>query len=504
MPCFVHHVRSVWRFTVRAASRGSRAAIIPLVALAAAPAARADTADAKSAIVRIHSATELPYSRTLQLGIGRAMIIELPVDAQDIIITEPKTIDATVTTQRRILVSAKAAGISNLFVMGRDGRRLVVLDITVKKDMTELSRLLAELLPSSKIKLSASGEGIVMSGSAATPADASRAAEVVAQHLGGGGKVVNLLTTGAKEQVMLKVTVAELQRDAVRRLGVNLPEALLKAGNVTFAKVMANNFPVSATIATAAGFNGAGTIPTVATGTALQGSVTGSSGSVSAILESFERSGLSRTLAEPTLLAVSGESAKFHAGGEFPIPVATENNTIAVSWKQFGVNIAFTPFVLSEGRISLKVAAEVSELSTQGAVTTPVLSIPAVQTRKAETVVEMPSGSALAMAGLLSEQTRQNADGIPELKNMPVLGALFRSKDYRNNQSELVIMVTPYIVRPTDPNQLSRPDEGFLMPSPLRGLLLGHLNRVYSELPRDALKGEYGYIVEYPEAGVKD
>ena len=464
---------------------------------------RADTLDGRSSIVRIQTPAELPYTRSVNLGVGRAMIIELPVDAQDVIISEPKTVDATVSTARRILVNAKATGVSNIFVMGRDGRRLVILDVTVKKDLTEISKLLAELVPGSKIKLSATGEGVVMSGAVVAPADASRAAEIVGQYVG-GGKVVNLLTTGAKEQVMLKVTVAELQRDAVRRLGVNLPEALMKAGNFTFTKVMANNFPVSGTIAAAAGFNGSGTVPSVVTGTALQGSLQNGGNNISAILESFERTGLSRTLAEPTLIAVSGESAKFHAGGEFPIPVATENNTIAVSWKQFGVNVSFTPYVLSEGRISLKVAAEVSELSTQGAVTTQILSIPAVQTRRAETVVEMPSGSALAMAGLLSEQTRQNSDGIPELKNMPILGSLFRSKDYRNNQSELVILVTPYIVRPTDPQQLSRPDEGFLMPSPLKGLLLGHLNRVYSELPRDALKGEYGYIVEYPDHGVKD
>ena len=168
----------------------------------------------------------------------------------------------------------------------------------------------------------------------------------------------------------------------------------------------------------------------------------------------------------------------------------------------FGVSVDFPPFVLSDGRISLKVKAEVSELSTQGAVTLSSISIPAIQVRRAETVVEMPSGSALAMAGLLSDQTRQNIDGVPELRNLPVLGQLFR-QDYRNNQSELVILVTPFIVRPTDQDKVSRPNEGLVPPSPLRGLVYGHLHRVYSKLPPQTLNGDYGFIVEYPDHGVK-
>ena len=315
--------------------------------------------------------------------------------------------------------------------------------------------------------------------------------------------MVNLITTAAKEQVMLKITVAEFQREAIRRMGVNLPEAIAKAGAFTFTKVMQNGFPVSAVTSLPSVFAGAGKPAFVDTGTVLQGTAGWNGNSVSAMLEAFERAGLSRTLAEPTLIAISGEAAKFHAGGEFPIPIAVKDGTITVNWKQFGVSVDFTPLVLSEGRISLKVKAEVSELSTQGAVTLSSISIPAIQVRRAETVVEMASGSALAMAGLLSEQTRQNIDGVPELRNLPVLGALFRSKDFRNNQSELVILVTPFLVRPTDQEQLSRPDEGLVPPSPLRSLLLGHLHRVYTKLPPQTLSGDHGFIVEYPEHGVK-
>jgi pilus assembly protein CpaC len=472
------------------------------IAMSAPARAQSESLEGRSSIMRI-TAAELPVARNVILGLGKAMIFELPVDAQDAILSEPKTLEATVLTARRVLLFAKAPGVSNVFVMGRDGRKLLILDVTVKKDLSDLAKLLHSLLPGSRVKVASTGEGIVLSGTVSAPADASRAAEIAGQYVT-TGKVVNLLTAGSKEQVMLKVTVAEIQRDAIRRLGINLPEAVANAGAFTFSKVIANNFPASATTAVGAAFTGAGNVPAVASGSVLQGSTSWNGNRVSTMLESLERVGLSRTLAEPTLVAISGEPAKFHAGGEFPIPVAIENGAITVSWKPFGVSVAFTPFVLSEGRISLKVAAEVSELSTQGAVATTAISIPAVTVRRAETVVEMPSGSALAMAGLLSDQTRQNIDGVPELKNIPVLGALFKSKDYKNSQSELVIMVTPYVVRPTEPDQLSRPDEGLLPPSPLRGLLLGHLNRVYTELPRDVIKGDYGYIVDPPEHGVKD
>ncbi len=457
-----------------------------------------------TSILRITSDDILPVARRAVLGLHKAMMVELPVDAQDAIISDPNTIDASVLTARRVLIYAKAFGDANVFLLGRDGRKLLVLDLSIKQDLGDLTGMLQKLLPGSRIKLTASGDGVVLSGTVANGIDAARAEEIAAQYFK-GAKVVNLISAGSKEQVMLKITVAEFQREAIRRLGINLPQLITKAGAFTFAKVMQNGFPVSAVTALPSVFAGPGKPPLVDQGAALQATAAwGGGNTVSAALESFERAGLSRTLAEPTLIAISGESAKFTAGGEFPVPVSQQNNTISVVWKTFGVNVAFTPLVLSEGRISLKVAAEVSELSTQGAVTSQTISIPAVQLRRAETVVEMPSGSSLAMAGLLSEQTRQNVDGVPELKNIPILGALFRSKDYKNNQSELVILVTPYLVRPTDQNQLSRPDEGLLPPSPLRGIVHGHLHRVYNnKVPSQALSGDYGFIVDYPDHGVK-
>jgi pilus assembly protein CpaC len=478
--------------------------VLTCVAMLGSPvwAQKSSPADAAS-VLRFDDASQLPAQRKMTLSLNKAMLVELPVDDQDVIVSHPETVDATVLTARRVMLIGKAAGQSNIFFMGKNGRKLLVLDLTVRRDSGELSDLLRALIPGSHIKVTTPGDGLVLSGRVARAADAGRAEEI-AKEFAKKGNVVNLITVAEKEQVLLKVTVAEIQREAIKRLGVNLPEALAKSGAFTFTKVIQNGFPVTSAVATAAGFAGAGQVPVLSNGSALQASANWNGNSASAIIESFERAGLSRTLAEPTLTAISGETAKFLAGGEFPVPISNQNNTITVEWKSFGVSVSFTPFVLAEGRINLKVAAEVSELTSQGAVSVQGLSVPAIQVRRAETTVEMPSGSVLAMAGLLSDQTRQGIDGVPELRNVPILGALFRSKDYRNSQSELVILVTPYIVRPTDADALSRPDDGFAPASDLRGLFLGTLNRIYSptgKLAAGTGKGDLGFIVEYPEYG---
>ncbi|MDZ4842004.1 MAG: type II and III secretion system protein family protein [Hyphomicrobium aestuarii] len=482
-----------------------------LLMAAMAPPATADGGIDSSSMLRIATTVELPVSRKLTLGLNRGIIIELPTDVQDVVISSPGLVEATVLTARRISLAARTVGEGNVFFLGKDGRRLVTLDLVVNRDVKDLADTLRQHLPGSKLKLQGSGDGVIISGTVAKPEDASRAEQLAKMHLK-GATIVNLIATHEKEQVLLKVTVAEVNRDAVRRLGVNLPEAIVKAGDVTFAKVIQNSFPVTAAVAPQAIFNppflgapGGPFPPTVFSGTALQGSADlGNGKRITSIIEAFERVGLARTLAEPTLTAISGQTAKFHAGGEFPIPVSQENNTISVEWKPFGVQISFTPSVLSEGRIGLKIAAEVSELSSEGAVAIGSISIRAISLRKAETTVEMPSGSSLAIAGLLSDQVRQSVEGVPELRSLPILGALFRSKDYQDRKSELLIMVTPIIVRPTDPREFSKPGDGLAAPSDLKGQFYGSLNRIYGptkQLAGGASTKDAGFIVEYPDYG---
>ena len=213
----------------------------------------------------------------------------------------------------------------------------------------------------------------------------------------------------------------------------------------------------------------------------------------------MERDGLLKTLAEPNLTAISGEPATFLAGGEFPIPVVETLGQVSVEFKEFGIGVAFTPIVLSEGRISLKIETEVSELTNDGAVVLNSISIPALKKREAKSTVELPSGGSIALAGLLSQDTRQDIDGFPGLKDVPILGTLFRSRDFQNSETELVIIVTPYIVRPTARRDLARPDDGLNAATDRKANFLGHINRVYGRggpAPVGDLKGDYGFIVE--------
>jgi pilus assembly protein CpaC len=331
--------------------------------------------------------------------------------------------------------------------------------------------------------------------------------------------IINLLTIEGEEQVMLQVVVAEVQRSIMKQFGINLG-AQINSGNFVTNLLTENALPLTA----AAGL-GKLPIPGLGTGSGAgclsggtlcswnQGPSSGTYGnsgfnggfgtgsaSMNYAMRMLERDGLIRTLAEPNLTAVSGETAKFLAGGEYPIPVVDASGQQSVSYKEFGVGVAFTPVVLSEGRISLKIETEVSELTDVGAVTLSSISIPALKKRQAKSTVELPSGGTLALAGLLSEDTRKNIDGFPGLKDVPVLGTLFRSNDFIKSETELVVLVTPYMVKPVARQKLAKPDDGFAPASDLKFNFLGHLNRVYGKdipPPHAGLKdGGVGFIID--------
>jgi pilus assembly protein CpaC len=367
---------------------------------------------------------------------------------------------------------------------------------------------------------SANGEG---GANGVTPASSSR---------GLGGKesdrqsdkpVINLLSVEGEEQVQLRVHVAEVSRSVLKQFGINVG-AQINAGSFSTSVLSQNSLPLTAAaglgklaipgIGTAA--IEAGKAVSCATSGVLCNYNPGPSGSfggsgtsggfdlggnnrISQAMQALERNGLIRTLAEPNLTAVSGESAKFLAGGEYPIPTVDSTGSVSVTFKEFGIGVAFTPIVLSEGRISLKIETEVSELSNDGAVTLSNITIPALKKRQAKSTVELPSGGSIALAGLISDKVRQNIDGFPGLKDLPVLGTLFRSRDFIKEETELVIIVTPYMVRPTSRQNLSLPNDGLAEASDLRANFLGQLNRVYGRSaaqPTGDLKGDYGFIVD--------
>ena len=447
--------------------------------------------------LRIPASVPLPATRRITIGIDKSMLVELPVDLENVLVSNPDVVNAVVKTQRQVYLLAKDQGEANAFFMGRNGEKVLLLEVVVARDLSALNDALHRLLPGAKIKVESMGDNIVLTGSVMTPVDANRAAELAQRTMKKKDAVVNMLTvmTEAKEQVLLKVTVAEMQRDAIRRLGIDVQNTLLQSGNFTFQKVISNAFPVTdALVAKRSG----GAIGGIGWNTR--------NGSVEAIIEALERTGMMRTLAEPNLTALSGETAKFLAGGEFPVPVASDDNKVTVVFKSFGVATTFKPIVLSDGRISLAIGAEVSELTTEGAVSINGISIPALKVRRAETTLELPSGSTLAMAGMLSDDTRQSVEGVPGLKNLPVLGQLFRSNDFRRRETELVILVTPYLAKHMSPAQAARPDKGFAPTSDLKSIFFGHLNRLYGPIggvTGPLPDGEFGFIIAYPEPGTK-
>jgi pilus assembly protein CpaC len=450
--------------------------------------------------------TRFPLTRKISIGVDKSMLIELPVDLNTVLVSNPEVLDAVVQSSRQVYLLAKEVGDANAFFIGADGQKLVFLEVSVARDLTALTDAFARLIPGSQIKAESVGENVVLTGSVINPIDANRAGELAGRYTKKRDAVVNMLAVGTKEQVLLKVQVAEMQRDAIRRIGVNLPEAILNGHNITFTKVIQNAFPVTSQSVIGAVSGGPGAVPFVVGGEAAQLTWSNGGNSITAFIQALERAGLVRTLAEPNLTAISGEKAEFQAGGEFPVPVSSEDRQVSVSWKNFGVSLAFTPVVMSQGRISLNISAEVSELTSDGAVTLNEISIPALKVRRAKTTLELPSGGTLAMAGLISDDTRQSVEGVPGIKNVPILGALFRSTDYQRKESELVILVTPYLANHAALSDFARPDRGFAPSSSLRELFLGHINRIYGapgQVPRGRYEGDYGFIVEYPDAGVK-
>jgi pilus assembly protein CpaC len=321
-----------------------------------------------------------------------------------------------------------------------------------------------------------------------------------------GKAIINMIAVEADEQVMLKVTVAEVNRSVLKQFGINMSNSFVggRVGGVVGSNNGAST-PSTGVLPSPASVLECGVnIPVSAGNTylpisgAAAGIATGAH-CLALSMRALEQQGLLRTLAEPTLTAVSGESAKFLAGGEYPVPTPTGNGAIAITFKEFGVGVAFTPLVLSEGRISMKIDTGVSELSTEGALRLFDASVPSLRKRSATSTVELPSGGTMALAGLISDTTRQNVDGMPGLKDLPILGTLFRSREYQQNESELVIIVTPYLVRPTSRQNISAPTDGLAPASDLKANFLGELNRVYGKgkpIPDGGLKGNHGFIVD--------
>jgi pilus assembly protein CpaC len=438
-------------------------------------------------------------TRFLSLGVGKSAVIDLPREVKDVLVADPKIANAVIRSAQRAYIIGAQVGQTNVVFFGADGQQVAAYDIAVKRDLNGMRAALRQSLPG--VQIEGVGDSVMLTGSVSSPVEAQQAGDVAAKLVGNSEKVVNNIVVRGRDQVMLKVVVGEVRRDIVKQLGVDL-SASLNAGTAVVNFNNSNPFSVSGgPIVSNNGLGVAGLTKGFAT--------------VSATMRAMESAGVMRTLAEPSLTAISGESATFIAGGEFPIPSGyacdpvTHVCTTQITYKKFGISLNFTPVVLSEGRISLRVMTEVSELSSQSAITvtqalssssTNSITIPSIQTRRAETTLEIPSGGSMAMAGLIQQQTKQAINGLPGVDQVPIIGALFRSQDFVNNETELMVIVTPYVVRAVAQKELSRPDDGFAPASDAQTALLGRMNRLYGVArrvdPIAGTPGDFGFIID--------
>jgi len=483
-------------FMVRALSFSALAALT--LHPAPTPAATSDSHTDAPATTGAVSAVSAK-TRFLALGVGKSVVIDMPRDVKDVLVADPKIANAVVRSAQRAYIIGAAVGQTNVVFFDADGQQVASYDIAVKRDLNGVRAALRQTLPG--ISIEGVGDGVILTGSVSSPVEAQQAGDIAARLVGGADKVVNSIVVRGRDQVMLKVNVSEVRRDIVKQLGIDLSASM----NYGTAVVNFNN-----------------SNPFTALGRPLVGNnfgdataITKGLPTVSATMRAMESAGVVRTLAEPNLTAISGESATFIAGGEFPIPAGyscdptTHVCTTQISYKKFGISLNFTPVVLSEGRISLRVMTEVSELANDNAITVTQaisstasnsITIPSIRTRRAETTLEIPSGGSMAMAGLIQQQTKQAINGLPGLDQLPVLGQLFRSQDFVNNETELMVLVTPYVVRAVAQKELSRPDDGFAPASDAQSALLSRINRIYGVAgrvdPVGNYQGNFGFIID--------
>lgn len=450
-----------------------------------------------SSAVRIQSPGESSTSRRVALPYSKSTIVELPTNAMDVIVSNPDIVEAMVHTSRRTMLIGRRTGQTNVYFYGHDGNEILNLEVRVERDILGLKNLINEHADGAEVSVKAVNDNLLLTGSVAN-AGMSRRIERLAEiwldentESDIDGEVVNLMTVKGKDQVLLKVRIVEMQRSVTKQMGVNL-NAVGQLGDSTVSLLS------NAALDPGAGFTGTGTFNNSAGG-ALQ-SLTGA-------LTALERVGLIRTLAEPTLAAISGETANFLAGGEFPLLTNVfidENGQVQreFEFRPYGVSLGFTPVVLSEGRISLNISTEVSEPTTEGAFETGGVSsdILGLRVRRANTVVELPAGGSLVIAGLIREEARQAIDGTPGLKDIPGLGAAFRNRDDLTTQTELVVIVTPYLVDPTHPDKLQTPLDGFVQANDKDAILLARMNKVYGDKAKNILpkhlSGPFGHVVD--------
>ena len=411
-------------------------------------------------------------SETLNLSQGTGTLVRLDAPMSDVFVANDSVADVQVRSSRQLYIFGKGAGETTIYATAPNGKVVYASTVRVGANLGSVGEMLRLAMPDASIQTTPMNNLVLLTGTVASPEDIAEAQRLVQAYVGANTQVVSRVRSATPLQVALKVKIAEVNRSLLKEVGVNL----LGLGNNFSVQQGEGIYVPPAGEVPEAGKDPTGQVIRAVTGTtlALRKNLLGLD--LISRLQLSEADGVVTTLAEPTLTAISGETASFLAGGEFPVPISSTLGAVTVEYKQYGVGLAFTPIVLTDGRISMRVRPEVSELSNEGSVRLGEFIIPALTTRRAETTVEVGSGQSFMIAGLLRNSNTNDINKAPFLGDIPILGALFRSTRYRRSETELVIIVTPYLVRPVN-GQLALPTNGYRAPS--TGQMLG-LGQSYS------------------------
>jgi pilus assembly protein CpaC len=453
-------------------------------------------ASAQEGAVRI---VEQSAARALFVPMGRAIVVESDSPFAELSIADPTIADISSLSDRTIYVLGRSPGLTTLTLLDAGGKLITNIDVRVAPDITEFKERLEQILPGEPIEVRTANDGIVLSGTVSSSQKLQRALDLAERYA--PEKVSNLLGVGGVQQVMLQVRFAEMQRSVSKSLSSSLSlSGALFGGDLT----VSGGTGTLNTAPSAAGAL-AGTIPTTNNnaGAVVFGLNVGST-QVGILLEALEQKGVVRTLAEPNLVALSGQEAKFLAGGEYPVPVAQENGVVTVKFKPFGIELNFVPRVVDQALINLEMGAAVSAIDpTNGLSLDNGFAISAFSRRETATTVEMRDGDSFAIAGLLQDDFTDSNSQLPWLGDIPILGALFRSANYQRSQTELVIIITAHLVRPARGETLALPTDRIAPPTERDLFLLGRTSRVgkplqgaAAEIAKQDFQGSYGYVLD--------
>lgn len=371
-------------------------------------------------------------ARPLSVTLGKAQTVDFDLPVSEVLVANPGVVDVGVLSKKRLYVVGRGVGDTNVLIFDRSNNTLASLDVNVSNDQNTLQRALAQYFPDEKIAARMMNKEVILTGTVSNPSRAGQVRDLAKRFVGTNQTIVDLMNIEGEQQVMMQVKIVEVRRNVLKEYSLD-PD---------FNNALGGNFNLTGGAITA----GRLTSTPFAIGSLIY--ETASHGPLSLTFQALEDKGLLNTLAEPNLTAISGQRAEFLAGGEYPIPVAQQNNQISIEFKQFGVALGFTPVVLSNEKIQLELETEVSLLSNEGRLELASTSVPSLSVRRAKTTVEMASGGSLMIAGLIQSDSVNSLGSLPGINQVPIIGKLFSSQSFRRNESELLVMVTPYLVRP--------------------------------------------------------